>query len=257
MKKIIMSLALVCATATFALAQTTATDFTATDCSGTSHTLFNELDNGKVVVIAWVMPCGACVAPAKAGYDAMQSFATSNPGKVQFYIVDDYGDANCTTLSNWATSSNIGTLSNMSLFDNAGNVINMNNYGTPGMPKVVVLGGTNHQVYYNKNNGLANDQTGITAAINSALSTTSVAEFQKISFAMAPNPAQQTVRISYAKPINKVTITTVSGQVVKEFEYASGATNPEININTLAAGVYMIKVTDSNQESGVQQLIKQ
>jgi len=39
------------------IAQTNATDFTANDCDGVSHHLFSELDNGKVVVIAWVMPC--------------------------------------------------------------------------------------------------------------------------------------------------------------------------------------------------------
>ena len=42
-------------------AQTTATDFTANDCGGTSHTLFTELNAGNVIVITWVMPCSSCI----------------------------------------------------------------------------------------------------------------------------------------------------------------------------------------------------
>lgn len=36
--------------------QTIATDFSVDDCSGNFVNLFTELDAGKVVVIAWVMP---------------------------------------------------------------------------------------------------------------------------------------------------------------------------------------------------------
>jgi len=36
--------------------QTIATDFLAEDCDGNMVHLFSELDEGKVVVIAWVMP---------------------------------------------------------------------------------------------------------------------------------------------------------------------------------------------------------
>ena len=39
-----------------ALPQTNATDFSVDDCNGEFHNLFTELDAGKVVVIAWVMP---------------------------------------------------------------------------------------------------------------------------------------------------------------------------------------------------------
>jgi hypothetical protein len=41
----------------------TAADFTANDCNGTSHHLFAELNAGKVVVVAFVMPCTDCIGP--------------------------------------------------------------------------------------------------------------------------------------------------------------------------------------------------
>src|ERR1043165_5686641 len=88
-----------------AVAQTTATNFTATDCNATSHTLFTELDAGKIVVLVWVMPCAACISDAKAAFDAVGSFASSNPGKVVFYLSDDIGDAGCSTLNSWASTN--------------------------------------------------------------------------------------------------------------------------------------------------------
>ena len=57
MKKIVFS-AIWLVTASFTFAQT-ATDFTANDCAGTSHHLFAELDAGKIIVAAFVMPCGS------------------------------------------------------------------------------------------------------------------------------------------------------------------------------------------------------
>src|SRR5438067_299698 len=45
--------------------QTTATDFTATDCNSASQSLFTELNAGKIVVLIWVMPCSVCISDAK------------------------------------------------------------------------------------------------------------------------------------------------------------------------------------------------
>ena len=44
----------------------------------------------------------------------------------------------------------------------------MSNYGSAGMPKVVVLGGSSHSVYYNVNNNQIN-LNGVQTAINNAL----------------------------------------------------------------------------------------
>lgn len=80
MKKIIFTLTIALMfVATISKAQTTASDFTATDCSSMSHNLYTELNAGKVVVISWVMPCSACVGGATAASNAVQSFATSHP----------------------------------------------------------------------------------------------------------------------------------------------------------------------------------
>ena len=72
------------------IAQTTATDFHVADCDGNSHHLFSELDSGKVVVIVWVMPCGPCATYALNAYAAVQTYSSSHPNRVLFYLVDDY-----------------------------------------------------------------------------------------------------------------------------------------------------------------------
>lgn len=240
-------------------AQTTATNFTAQDCSSTNRTLFTELNNGKIVVLVWVMPCGSCVNGAKAAYNAAQSFATSHPGKVLYYMADDLGDATCSDLSTWVTTNNIGNLSNMTLFSNAGNIIKESDFGGTGMPHVVVIGGTDHKIYYNKKNNATNDLSGITTAINSAISSTTgvAAVVNEISFNISPNPAQATVAITSTKAIKKVVVMSMSGQIMKEEIYPNGKMNPTVGISVLAAGVYSIKVTDITGKFGFEKIVKE
>ena len=127
-------------------AQTTATDFTATDCGGKTYNLFDELDTGNVIVICWVMPCGSCGAYAAYASNAVQAFATSHPGRVKYYLADDYGNSTCTYLNGWAMNYGLQTDARFST-----NLISMSHYGTDGMPKVVVLGKSDYKIYYNKN----------------------------------------------------------------------------------------------------------
>ncbi len=87
------------------VAQSTATDFMVDDCNGVTHSLFDSLDAGNIIVIAWVMPCGACAIYGKYAYDAAYSFALSHPGSVDFYLVDDYANTSCSNLVNWGNSN--------------------------------------------------------------------------------------------------------------------------------------------------------
>ena len=107
MKKYILKSLLVLFVANVSFAQTTATDFTTNDCNGVSHNLFNELDNGDVIVIAWVMPCSPCATYSLPAYSAVQSFASSHPGRVHFYMADDYANTSCTSLSSCGNNYNM------------------------------------------------------------------------------------------------------------------------------------------------------
>lgn len=257
MKKLLLFSLL--ATAGFTVkSQTTATDFTALDCNAVSHNLFTELNAGKVVVMVWVMPCSACEGPAKAAYNAVQTFASSHPGKVLYYLIDDYGDDPCPTLSGWVNSASIGNAANMAIFENAGNTIKMSDYGSNGMPKVVVAGGAGHTIYFNKNNNLADDEPGITAAINDALNPTGIREItNEIRFSVAPNPAGSEIAIGYEAPVRTVVITTIGGQVVKENVFTNGLLNPVISLGDLAKGIYLVRVADIDNRQGVGKFIRE
>ena len=138
----------------------TATDFTANDCDGVQHNLFTELDAKTIVILAWVMPCATCVTDPLATFNIVQTYATSHPGQIAFYLVDDYANTACSGFDAWANFYGLGATTK---FSDAS--ISMSDYGTDGMPKIVVLGGSNHQVYFNKNSS----SEGVKEAIDQAL----------------------------------------------------------------------------------------
>jgi hypothetical protein len=254
MKKLLLSISVLLLTVIMAVGQTIATDFTATDCSSGSHTLFTELNSGKIVVLVWVMPCSMCIADAKAAYDAVQSFAISNPGKVIYWLSDDIGDNNCTVLSNWASTNGIGTTGS-AYFNNNGKAIDEANYGGSGMPHVVVLGGTNHQIFYNQRNG-SGDGAAITSAITTAINVTtgisSIGNSVK-ELTLSPNPAKDKISVAYnldnANLVN-AEVYNIIGKNVKTVSLgrqASGQHFFNVNFdNKLPNGVYFLKLNTGN-----------
>jgi hypothetical protein len=253
MKKALLPVLLLSLNSMIATAQTTATDFTATDCGAVSHNLFTELNAGKVVVLVWVMPCGACISDAKAGYDAAQSFATSNPGQVLYWLADDMGNTSCSSLSSWAGTNAIGP-TGVTMFGNAGNTISEANYGGSGMPHVVVIGGASHHIYYNMLNG-SSDGPAITSAIVSALSPAAISSVSsnRNEVKLYPNPSKDRVSVSYdlneAAPVS-VEIMNVIGVKVKALNAGTqpaGQHSLDINFeNDLPRGIYVLKLTTGN-----------
>jgi hypothetical protein len=254
MKQLILSLSLF---ATVLMQAQTAPNFTANDCAAVNHDLYSELNSGKVIVISWVMPCSACIAGATAAQNAVNSFSASNPGQVLHYIADDYANTSCATLGSWCTTN---SLNPNAKFSNAG--VNMSGYGTAGMPKVVVLGGTSHTIYYNVNNASIN-QSNITAAINSALaSTTGIHETSvaDLHAKIVPNPANNELNLSFNSPDNSklsIEIMNVIGQNVKSVDTAPLAGKNEIKINTeaLSNGTYFLKISNGKSTETIRFII--
>lgn len=243
----------------FATAQT-ATNFNCSDCSSTNHDLFTELNSGQVIVIAWVMPCGACISGALAGQTACQSFSTSNPGMVSFYCADDVANTSCTTLSSWCTTNGITAATKFS-----NSAVNMSNYGTSGMPKVVVLGGASHTVYYNQNGG-AITQSGIQNAISTALAAnvTGVKETESGAFASAniyPNPSNTSSSLScnLSKESKvKIEIQNVLGQKISEVfngDLKKGENTININTTELGSGNYFVNISDGNSSKKIKMIV--
>ncbi|MBK9291705.1 MAG: T9SS type A sorting domain-containing protein [Bacteroidetes bacterium] len=175
----------------FLPAQTTATNFSVKDCAGLQYTLFDELNAGKVVVLTWTMPCGSCVLPLKTTYNVVQSFQNSHPGMVQMILADDYANTSCSSIDLWANSNG---LTNTRRFSNP--AIRMLDYGSNGMPKVVVVGGPDKTVFYNANDAV--DHVALQSAIQQAISVVT---------ALDPPQPVMGIRISYQAVNHSIEIT--------------------------------------------------
>ena len=233
-------------------AQTYATNFTEDDCDGISHDLFNELDAGNIIVISWIMPCPPCATYSYPAYDAVQSFSSSHPGKVHFYIADDYANTSCVILNNFATTYN---MPNSTIFSNAN--ITMSDYGVDGMPKVVVLGGTNHLIYLNKNDdkiNYSNVHAAISAAITDGLSSIDEQEEDIFEIKIYPNPTTNILNISYStkekEEIEIEIIDPLGKSIILKEKHVKheGLHHEEFNLGSLKNGVYFIKLSNTKQE---------
>lgn len=226
-----------------------ATNFTEEDCEGVSYTLFDELDEGKIIVIAWVMPCGSCSYFGSRAYDAVQTFSESHPGKIEFYLTDDYANTSCSSISSWG---NTNSMENHVAFSSS--AINMGDYGTDGMPKVVVLAGTDHSVLYNKNNGSISFD-GVVEAITTALTTVGIDETQLLnnSLSIFPNPSNGLMSVEFNLPENaKLEVFNLLGDKVLEVNLdkyiANKKTTIEIDLSTQNDGMYLVSLSSDNHK---------
>ncbi len=235
----------------FGIAQTTATNFTVNDCSGTNHDLFTELDAGKVIVIAFVMPCGSCISPSLSAYTEVQNYASTYPGRVKFYLSDDVGTSSCTTITNWGTTN--GITAPDAVFCNT--AVKQADYGAAGMPKIVVLGGPTHSVLFNQNNGLnvTNFNNAIMAGLTTGISTNTKGDFKLNLF---PNPSSTNkTTVSYSltqsSDVNFEVFNALGAKVksVSFEQQTAGKHETILDFETLPNGVYFIKLNagDSSQ----------
>lgn len=228
----------------------TAVDFTSTDCSGTSFNLFTELNSGKVIVLCWVMPCGACTGPALTTLNVVQSYMSSYPHTVYMYLVDDYANTTCTSLDSW--KDNNGLTAANSFSDAA---ISMADYGTIGMPKIVVIAGGAHTVFYNANNTV--NATDLQQALNNAVSVIGIDEKESLTSSMNifPNPAsgKASVRFSLVDDSNvTMEIFDMQGKSAQKIScgrLAPGEHQIEINTSGMASGTYLLKAADGTRKS--------
>jgi hypothetical protein len=138
----------------------------------------------------------------------------------------------------------------------------MTGYGTAGMPKVVVLGGTSHTIYYNINNS-AVTQAGITTAINNALAaSTGVNEISLNTFGtkISPNPVSSELALTLNSKQNEdlvIEIYNVTGQKVKTIEKATatGKNEIKINVDELSSGNYFLQLNNGRSSESTKFII--
>lgn len=241
MKKLILFITFIIAGGAFLFAQSVAVDFTANDCNGTSHSLQAELNAGKVIVVSMVHPCGSCVTPSINANNIVKNYATSNPGKVLFYIID--GNNNCTSLATWKSTYGLGSVtsfSNSSVYNSS--------YYSPAMPTIMVISGANRAISGRQDNGL--NTTNLTNAINAALVTSGISEEQKSNFQMSvyPNPATDKLSVNYFLNqtldvrIDLYNMLGAKVSTVVSEKQTAGKHETEYNFEQLSNGVYFLKL---------------
>lgn len=230
-------------------AQNVIPNFTIADCNGGTHTLYDELDNGKVIVLVWVMPCPACVSGGKTAFNIVQSYASTYPGKVFYYLLDDVGDNSCSALSTWATANGIDP-TKITILDNTGNVADQNDFGGYGMPHIIVVGGgQGHRMYFSGLNNNADDANGIQSAINMAMFPASISPVaSNLRLSLFPNPVgneKLTIQYNLPKSGNIIVdiVNVIGKKVLSTSHYNTGGNNrEEINVSNLPNGIYFLKL---------------
>ncbi len=235
-------------------AQTTAIDFDISDCAGNAHHLFSELDSGKVVIIDFVMPCGACLSPSKTVFNIINNFRISNPDRILFYLSDGFGSHRCDTLTVWAANNHVD--SNTIIVSTAS--VNLIDYGYPGMPKIVVLGGTSHHVFFNNDDAAAGDSIGLCIAIDSALNANNlIVENNSIinKIILFPNPVISKAFLSYSlSEIADVEIEIFTADNKKVFyeineNITKGNHEKEIDFEKFSNGNYILRMNSKKGSS--------
>lgn len=230
----------------------TAINFESTDCEGNPHNLFTELDEGKVVVLCWVMPCGTCADPAKTSHNIVQSFQTNYKDRVYFYLIDDYANTNCTSLNSWGNSYQMPSSSFCARFSDPS--IKMTDYGSVGMPKIVALSGKDHAVIYNKNYEV--DATALQTRISNALMTTSANDVSvKLSATLEPNPSADRTLLSFStsetSDFSIEIVNSLGQQVMSLFSGIEPQDAGSVSLNTslLNTGVYYVMVSNAKRKN--------
>jgi hypothetical protein len=225
----------------------TAFDFKSTDCQNNPHHLFQELNAGNVIVIVWIHPCLSCISPSLSTYKTVENFHASHPGKVKLYYVDDYGDHNCASIGSWLDKYKMPLSPFSYRFSDP--AIDMLLYGSDGMPKVVVLAGYSHSIFYHANDKV--DANELNTAINSAIIASGIkssrADKQVKVF---PNPASGSVQIDFGSTesfVKHIKIYDSTGKLVIE---RTGIPSEAVNVDVSGfhPGIYFVRISSGAGE---------
>ncbi len=125
-------------------------------------------------------------------------------------------------------------------------------YGSNGMPKVVVVGGPDRRVYYNADDAV--DHAALQEAIDYAISTITgihAPDFNRLSMKVFPNPAGDLTNISFQieHPVKvSINLTNQTGQEIMTLfkgEVSAGLHNFELNTSELQSGIYFLRLQNA------------
>lgn len=165
MKKILFTLTAIFFTLiSLTKAQTTAMDFTQTDCDGADHQLYSELDAGNVIILEYMMlNCAPCVTGTQAMEAVIKPYELSHPGRVHLYSIAFLNSYTCEQIIQWKRDFDF---KHPAFSQGEAQVAY---YGGMGMPTLVVVGTNEHKVFYKSIGYTPQVDAQVREAIDSAL----------------------------------------------------------------------------------------
>lgn len=254
-KKILISSLVIMLSFLAVRGQETAMDFSQADCAGTPHNLYAELDAGKVVILEFVMlNCAPCITGTKALEKIRSPYQDQYPGRVVLYSMGFLNLYTCAQMSTWQTNNSF----THEVF--TGGEQQVAYYGGMGMPTIVILGSSDHKVYF-KSSGYTPALDGqINAAIDSAL------KYNPLGIREKPDHQYFNVYPTVSSGVFNFNIETGSESVISIFNITGNEVMsiPVNNIGSipvdaknLPAGLYVARLKTANAYSKGVKLIKQ
>ncbi len=213
-----------------------AEDWTQTDCNGIEHNLYTELDTGSVVVMEIVMldGCMPCINAAHLFGPIIEEYNLTNGNRIQYYAFGYNDTYSCSQLSDWKTENAITCNAQ---FVEGYDISEF--YGGMGMPTIVVVGRSTHEVSFSQYGFTVYDTLKFANALEYALGLTEtlpIKNLQPAAISCFPNPASNLIRLNNSFS-GGVIIYGMGGAQT----YQLNCINGTIDIATLPQGFYLLQ----------------
>lgn len=224
--------------------QTTAMNFSGPDCSGNNVDLFSDLDAGKAVMLIFYMPnCGSCPPVASKMQTMANNINSTHPGLVKAYAFPYQNSTTCAYSAGWVTNNNLPLFQAMD-----SGAAQVAYYGGFGMPTVVLLGGSNHDVLFVTQDFNTSDTTTMRDLILTNFTAGLPEQTIVQNFSAYPNPASDLLNLSFEALQGAelfLQLTDLSGKTVLTFDKEKlnkGIIEKQIDLSGLPVGTYLLNL---------------
>ncbi|MCY7411282.1 MAG: T9SS type A sorting domain-containing protein [Chitinophagales bacterium] len=227
-------------------AQTTALDFTMSDCNGEVHNLFSTLDENKVVIMEFFMlNCNSCVTAGDKLKIMYEDLLTEFPDDVLFYHIAYNNSITCASVLDFVSTNEYNSVP----FDSG--TVQVAYYGGFGMPSIAVVAGSTHEVLFTHVGFTTSDTTKISDAIHEFFlaNPTGVNNVspELTTSGIFPNPANDQLNVSFnlkESAALSIQLLSISGQhvsIISNEQVPAGGFHKTINTAGLFPGMYLLK----------------